>query len=124
MFSTTHGITKRAALVFILALSLEAPAFAQMTSGPGLSSGSGAGTGAGGFSGVLRNQSGSLSGVGPGPAGAGLRGRPLPPLSGARRQPPTSFGPGVDVTFPNDPFLIPFMTMETSGMAVDSEAPV
>ena len=28
------------------------------------------------------------------------------------------------MTFPNDPFLIPFMTMETSGMAVDSEAPV
>ena len=24
----------------------------------------------------------------------------------------TSFGPGVDVTFPNDPYLIPFMTMQ------------
>jgi hypothetical protein len=124
MFSTKDGITKRAGLVFILSLFLEGPAFAQMTSGPGLSSGSGAGTGAGGSSGVLRNRSGSLSGVGPGPAGAGMRGAPLPPLTGSRRQPPTSFGPGVDVTFPNDPFLIPFMTMETSGMAVDSEAPV
>jgi hypothetical protein len=124
MFNTTHDITKRAALVFSLALVWDGPAFAQMTSGPGLSSGSGAGTGAGGFSGIQRNQSGSLSGVGPGPAGAGMRGRPLPPLTGARRQPPTSFGPGVDVTFPNDPFLIPFMTMEQAGTAVDSEAPI
>ena len=124
MLSTTHGNTNRATLVCVLALSLGGSAHAQMTSGPGLSSGSGAGTGAGGFSGIQRNQSGSLSGVGPGPAGAGLRGRPLPPLSGSRRQPPTSFGPGVDVTFPNDPFLIPFMTMEQSGTAVDSEAPV
>ena len=124
MFSTTYGITKRSALVFLVAMLLDGPAFAQMTSGPGLSSGSGAGTGAGGFSGVQRNWSGSLSGVGPGPAGAGLRGRPLPPISGSRRQPPTSFGPGVDVTFPNDPFLIPFMTMEQIGTAVDSEAPV
>jgi len=103
---------------------MDGPVIAQMTSGPGLSSGSGAGTGAGGFSGIQRNQSGSLSGVGPGPAGAGLRGGPLPPLSGSRRQPPTSFGPGVDVTFPNDPFLIPFMTMEQSGTTVDGEAPV
>jgi hypothetical protein len=124
MLSTIHRNTKRAAFVSILALVLGGPVLAQMTSGPGLSSGSGAGTGAGGFSGVQRNQSGSLSGVGPGPAGAGLRGRPLPPLSGARRQPPTSFGPGVDVTFPNDPFLIPFMTMEQAGTAVDSEAPI
>ena len=54
MFSTKDGITKRAGLVFILSLLLEGPAFAQMTSGPGLSSGSGAGTGAGGSSGVLR----------------------------------------------------------------------
>lgn len=124
MFSTKDGITKRAALVFILALSLDGPAFAQMTSGPGLSSGSGAGTGAGGFSGVLRNQSGSLSGVGPGPAGAGLRGSPLSPISGSRRQPPTSFGPGVDVSFPNDPFLIPFMTMEQAGTPVEGDAPI
>jgi hypothetical protein len=124
MFSTTHGITKRAAFVFILALLGDGIAFAQMTSGPGLSSGSGEGTGAGRSSGVQRNRSGSLSGVGPGPAGAGMRGQPLPPLTGARRQPPTSFGPGVDVTFPNDPFLIPFMTMEQAGATADSEAPV
>jgi hypothetical protein len=124
MFSTTHDISKRAALVFILAVVLDGPAFAQMTSGPGLSSGSGAGTGTGRSSGIQRNQSGSMSGVGPGPAGAGLRGRPLTPLTGARRQPPTSFGPGVDVTFPNDPFLIPFMTMEQAGTAVEGEAPI
>ena len=28
------------------------------------------------------------------------------------RPPIASFGPGVDVTFPNDPYLIPFMAME------------
>ena len=80
MLSTIDGTTKRAAFVFVIALLSNSMAYAQMTSGPGLSSGSGAGTGAGGFSGVQRNQSGSLSGVGPGPAGAGMRGRPLPPL--------------------------------------------
>jgi hypothetical protein len=102
------------------------PASAQMTSGAGLSSGTGQGTGAGGFSGVLRNRSGSLSGVGPGPSdiSEGLRGRPVVPLPGSeRRIPIAGFGPGVDVRFPNDPYIIPFLTMETVGEPVDPNAP-
>jgi hypothetical protein len=126
MFSTLNGKTKGAALVLGLALGWSWPAYAQMTSGPGLSSGSGSGTGAGGFSGVLRNNSGSISGVGPGSAGSGtmIRGRPVSPLPGsARERRLAGFGPGVDVTFPNDPYLIPFMAMEQPGVPSDSNAP-
>ena len=85
-----------------------------MTGGPGQSSGTGSGTGAGGFTGVIRNRANSMSGVGPGSEeGDLLRGRPVPPLAGSgRRAPIASFGPGVDVHFPNDPYLIPFMVME------------
>jgi hypothetical protein len=36
----------------------------------------------------------------------------------------TSFGPGVDVTFPNDPYLIPFMTMEEPGSPRDRKGPI
>ena len=92
-----------------------------MTGGPGLSSGTGAGTGAGGFTGVIRNRSGSMSGVGPGATGDILRGRPVPPLPGYRvaTEESPAFGPGVDVTFPNDPYLIPFMAMEEPGAARD-----
>src|SRR5882724_626759 len=121
MFNTISSNTKRAALAFGFAVGAGWPAYAQMTSGPGLSSGSGAGTGAGGFSGVQRNQSGSLSGVGPG-AGSGsmLRGRPLAPPAGYRGG---AFGPSLDVTFPNDPYLIPFLTMEQPGAAFDPKIP-
>jgi hypothetical protein len=122
MSSTHHSRSRLAVLVLSLSLAWGAPARAQMTGGPGLSSGSGAGTGAGGRTGVLRNQSGSLSGVGPGPAAGGvLRGRPIGPPPG--RGSIGSFGPGADVTFPNDPYLIPFMTMELPGMPVDSKVP-
>ena len=54
---------------------------AQMTQGPGLSSGSGAGTGSGYSTGVQRNRSGSLSGVGPG-SGRRRPPRPSDPASG------------------------------------------
>lgn len=117
MFSTIDRRNKSAALAFGLALLVSVPAHAQMTSGPGLSSGSGEGTGAGGFSGIHRNQSGSLSGVGPGPAEGGvLRGRPL-------TEPRQAFGPSLDVTFPNDPYLVPFLTMEQPGAAYDPKMP-
>src|SRR5262249_29938994 len=100
------------------------PVNAQMTSGPGLSSGSGAGTGAGGRTGELRNQSGSMSGVGPGPAsGVTSRGRG-PALRGPRtRREFVPFGPGVDVTFPTDPYLIPFLTLERAGLQSNPAAP-
>ena len=79
----------------------------------------------GGTTGVQRNTSGSLSGVGPGAAEGGvLRGRPLPPLSGRRsRRPLTAFGPGVDLSYPNDPYLLPFMELEQPGVVFDSKAP-
>ncbi len=100
---------------------------AQFSQGPGLQSGSGSGTGAGGFSRLRGNDSGSISGVGPGEFGAGtiMRGRPVPNLPGAeasRRI--VGFGPGVDVSYPNDPFLVPFMTMETPEAGASDRAPI
>ena len=126
MFNTSQGSIKRAVFLFSVTLALSGPAHAQTTRGPGLSSGTGSGTGAGGFSGVLRNDSGSISGVGPGSAGSGtmVRGRPVPVLPGARNERNiVSFGPGVDVTFPNDPYLIPLMAMEEAGGAFDPKLP-
>jgi hypothetical protein len=103
--------SKSAALALGLALGAGVTIQAQdMTQGPGLSSGTGAGTGAGGFSGVVRNRSGSISGVGPssisGTSGGVDRLR-SGPRSGA-----VTFGPGVDVSFPNDPYLMPFLLPE------------
>lgn len=86
---------------------------------PGLSSGTGQGTGSGLSSGVQRSRSGSISGTGPpraiersnqGPReGAPVRGMGL--------------GPGVNVQYPNDPYLIPFMTMAQEGGAIDPSLP-
>jgi hypothetical protein len=124
MLSTLRVGTKSATLVCSLVLACGWPAHAQMTGGPGLSSGTGSGTGAGGFTGVIRNRAGSMSGVGPGSSGDLLRGRPVPYLPGSESQRGmTSFGPGVDVTFPNDPYLIPFMVMEERGVAGDRRGP-
>ena len=127
MRSILRASTKPATLLFALALGWGGPlAHAQMTGGPGQSSGTGAGTGAGGFTGVIRNRAGSMSGTGPGPAGGGdmLRGRPVAPLPGSNSRPPiASFGPGVDVSFPNDPYLIPFMVMEEPLGAGDKKVP-
>ncbi len=55
---------------------------------------------------------------GPGPAAGGCSagGRSLSTGLATRRSP--AFGPGVDVTFPNDPYLVPFMAMEQPGAAV------
>jgi hypothetical protein len=120
MFSTTKSLGS-AVLVVGLTAGVSGLARAQMTTGPGLSSGSGAGTGAGGFAGVQRNRSGSVSGVGPGASeGAVLRGRPLTQPPGYRRE---VFGPSLDVTFPNDPYLVPFLTMEQPGATSDPTAP-
>jgi hypothetical protein len=123
MTQTFDSKRKPAILALCLTLGLLGEAHAQMTSGPGLTSGSGAGTGSGASSGIQRNRSGSLSGVGPGPAGGdSLRGSVQPPGTRARR-PLTSFGPGVDVTYPNDPYLLPFMELEQPGATFDRKAP-
>ena len=76
--------------------------------------------------GVQRNQSGSMSGVGPGLTGSGtiLRGQPHCLRSWLRvEENLVPFGPGVDVTFPNDPYLIPFMTMEQPGAQAEGKVP-
>lgn len=99
---------------------LNAPATAQQP--PGLSSGSGEGTGAGGtMGGVQRNQSGSMSGSGPGSFG-GIDPGPFP-----FRRIPQRFnipaGPGVDVSFPDDPGLIPYLTLDIPGATADGKTP-
>ena len=103
--------SKSAALALGLALGASCTVQAQDMTGPaGLSSGTGAGTGAGGFSGVVRSRSSSISGVGPtsisGTSG-GLDRLRTGPRTGA-----VTFGPGVDVSFPNDPYLMPFLLPE------------
>ena len=109
MLSTLRVSTKSAALVFTLAVGWSWPAHAQMTGGPGLSSGTGSGTGAGGFTGVIRNRAGSMSGVGPGASGGDiLRGRPVPPLPGSEsRRAIDQFRAGRRRDFPQRPLLDP-----------------
>jgi hypothetical protein len=121
MGNTRHDITKSAVLALSLGLGGGWTVDAQMTGGPGLSSGTGAGTGAGGFSGVLRNRSGSISGVGPGSLSGESGG--VGPLRLGPRRGFVPFGPGVDVSFPNDPYLLPFLMPEESGNAPESKGP-
>jgi hypothetical protein len=125
MYHAIGNIRKPAILASCLSLGFLTGAHAQMTSGAGLSSGSGSGTGSGLSTGVQRNQSGSLSGVGPGrSSGSMLRGQPLQPLGRTRSRPPlASFGPGADVSFPNDPYLVPFMELEQPYAVSDPKAP-
>src|SRR5262245_42614227 len=113
MLNPLHDATRRVLLILSSFALFGSSVQAQMTSGPGLSSGTGQGTGSGGTTGVLRNRSGSMSGVGPGSVSApGSRGRSLSPLPGqGERRDLVPFGPGVDVTFPDDPYLLPFVTL-------------
>ena len=96
---------------------LDWPVQAQMTGGPGLSSGSGAGHRRRRSHGCPAQPIGLDIGRGPGlilgPA-ACAAGRPPPPRLGAAPE-FRPFGPGVDVTFPNDPYLVPFMALEQPG---------
>lgn len=89
---------------------------------PGLSSGTGQGTGTGLSTGVQRNPSGSMSGSGPPPAGLGRQYTPSAPLPGGTFG-TAGYGPGVNVQFPDDPYLIPFMALEQFGGPVDEKAP-
>jgi hypothetical protein len=127
MVSAHDNLTKWAVIVLGLALMGGWTVEGQTTGGPGMSSGSGTGTGAGGMmGGVIRNNSGSISGVGPGLTGSGtiLRGQPVAPLPGAgARENLVPFGPGVDVTYPDDPYLIPFLTMEQPGVHTEGKVP-
>src|SRR5438093_7927797 len=122
MGNTRHDSTRSAVLALSLALGGGCTVQAQTTGGPGLSSGSGQGTGAGGFSGVIRNRSGSMSGVGPGSSGSVSSGPRSAPPTGPRRG-SIPLGPGVNVSFPNDPYLLPFLMPDQAANPLDSKAP-
>ncbi len=84
--------------------------------GPGFSSGTGVGTGSGagamstanpsgyGSYGATDSGSGAMSARGPGSPMVGGRALPL-----GRRRGMVPYGPGVDVSFPTDPYLVPFL---------------
>ncbi len=114
MRNTRRDGKKSAALALGLALGggWTGMAHAQMSAGPGLSSGTGAGSGAGGFSGVVRNRSSSISGNAP-QSLSNVQGG-VDSLRSGPRTGSVAFGPGVDVSFPNDPYLMPFLLPETA----------
>src|SRR5208337_1326288 len=96
----------------VLAASLAfcLPSMLAAQESPGLSSGSGQGTGTGRSSGVQRNPTGSVSGVGPPRMGPGREfEEEVPPrqIPGGRSIP---LGPGVNVRFPDDPTLGPLLS--------------
>jgi len=115
---------KPASLALGVSLGILGQAQAQMTGGPGLSSGSGSGTGSGASSGIQRNPSGSLSGVGPSSESRDmLRTQPVPPIGTRTPRAHVPFGPGVDVTYPNDPYVLPFVELEQQFAGPDDKAP-
>jgi hypothetical protein len=89
---------------------------------PGLTSGTGEGTGAGGTTGVQRNPSGSISGVGPSGPGFGAQDPGPFPFRRIPQRYNIPAGPGVDVSFPDDPGLIPFLRLDES-LPADGKAP-
>ena len=98
---------------------------APLSSGSGVGTGAGAGamssanTGAGGaMTGTPRSGSGMMSGRGPGSPMD--RGTALPLRPGAGTVP---FGPGVDVSFPTDPYLLPFLLPEEAANPLQGKAP-
>lgn len=114
-----------AAVTLGLALSLPFSASAQAPSGPGLSSGSGEGTGTGTSSAIQRNQTGSVSGVGPN-LPVGVEGGGIVPSTGyVPLQPPgysVPLGPGANTTFPDDTTLFPFSSFsEEAGRTAPSD---
>lgn len=117
MTRTRFKTAVRATLGLGFAIAIPISASAQV--GPGLSSGSGSGTGTGYSSGVQNNTSGSVSGVGPGPASrpGSIEGIPRLRPGDMNSLPPgfsVPFGPGVDTRFPDDTTLFPFVP-ETEG---------
>ncbi len=96
---------------------------------PGLSSGTGVGTGAGagamstanpsgyGSYGATDSGSGAMTARGPGSPMGGGRALPLGPRRGL-----VPYGPGVDVSFPTDPYLVPFLVPQQVGNALEGPA--
>ena len=114
---------KPASLALGVSLGILGQAQAQMTGGAGLSSGSGSGTGSGASSGIQRNPSGSLSGVGPRRGSQDEARTPFPPFGTRAPRPHVPFGPGVDVTFPTDPYVLPFVELEQQFSGPDDKSP-
>ena len=118
--------TRSTVLALSLALGGEWTIYAQgpsRSTGSGVGTGAGAGamssanTGAGGHDRVIRRRrSGSMSGRGPGsPMDSGTA-LPLGPRRGT-----VPFGPGVDVSFPTDPYLVPFLLPEEAANPIEGK---
>lgn len=122
--------TRSAILALGVALGGEWTVLAQQ--GPGLPTGSGVGTGAGAgsmstantgagagaMSGANTGAGGAMSGRGPGSAMDTGTALPLGPRRGT-----TPFGPGVDVSFPTDPYLVPFLLPVEAANPIQGQAP-
>jgi hypothetical protein len=121
MFQRHFDLARTSILAISLAAAADLTAAAQETS-PGLSSGTGQGTGSGLSTGVQRNITGSMSGSGAPAAGLGRRVTPSMPLPGGTFG-SAGYGPGVNVQFPDDPYLIPFLRLEQFGGPIDPTAP-
>lgn len=133
MWNARRDGTRLAIMGLSLALLVEGTSFtvARAQQGPGLSTGSGVGTGAGagamssantGAGGAMSSADtgagGAMSGRGPGsPLDRGT----VLPLGPGRGTVP--FGPGVDVSFPNDPYLIPFLLPEEAANPSPGKVP-
>jgi len=117
--------TAPAILALGFALVLPIVAMAQSPSGPGLSSGSGSGTGTGESSAIGRNETGSISGVGPAQGLGNESGGLVPSTSGIPLLPPGEsipLGPGAMTTFPDDEGLFPFSVfLQESGQNTNGE---
>jgi hypothetical protein len=120
MFFEHFDLARKSILAVSLAGVMGISAAAQEQ--PGLSSGSGQGTGSGLSTGVQRNATGSMSGSGAPSSGLGRQVLPPDRLPGGTFG-TSGYGPGVNVRFPDDPFLIPFMSLEQFGGPVDPNAP-
>jgi len=123
MFFRHFDLARTSIFAVSLGAGIALPAAAQEQ--PGLSSGSGQGTGSGLSTGVQRNPTGSMSGVGPRSLGAGGQGAPMAPVPGGSFRGGAGFTPGVNVQFPNDPLLVPYLKLEEEqfGGTVDGTAP-
>jgi hypothetical protein len=134
MWNARRDGTRLATLALGLALGGEwmTDTEARAQQGPSLSTGSGTGTGAGAgamssantgagagaMSSANTGAGGAMSGRGPGsPMDRGTA-LPLGPGRGG-----VMFGPGVDVSFPNDPYLIPFLLPQEAANPVEGKAP-
>ncbi|MGO9916422.1 MAG: hypothetical protein ACLQIB_17220 [Isosphaeraceae bacterium] len=124
MFKRPFDLARTSILAMSLCAGIALPSAAQETS-PGLSSGSGQGTGSGLSTGVQRNRTGSMSGAGPRAPGAGGPVTPIPPVPGGTFRGGAGFTQGVNVQFPNDPLLVPYLKLEEEqfGGPVDGMAP-